>query len=57
MAWGIGYSAQTAAYLFLLTDRYPHTDPTTHVGSLEPPEVDPLVPRLVNDDDLQALDA
>ncbi len=51
MAWGIAYSAQTAAYLFLLTDRYPHTDPTTHVGALEPPEVDPLVPRLVNEDD------
>lgn len=52
-AWSIGYGAQTAAYLFLLTDRYPHSDPLSHVGELEPPEVDPLVPRLANDDDLR----
>jgi hypothetical protein len=29
--WGIGYSAQVAAYLFLLTDRYPWSDPRQHV--------------------------
>ena len=29
--WGIGYAAQVAAYLFLLTDRYPNSDPRRHV--------------------------
>ncbi len=29
----------------------------SHLGELEPPEVDPLVPRLANDDDLQPLAA
>ena len=52
-AWSIGYGAQTAAYLFLLTDRYPHTDPAVHLGALERPEVDERVPRLANDDDLR----
>ena len=27
LVWGIGYSAQLAAYLFSLTDRYPRSDP------------------------------
>lgn len=31
--WGIGYSAQVTAYLFLLTDRYPNSDPLRHVQS------------------------
>jgi hypothetical protein len=29
--YGLGYAAQLDAYLFLLTDRYPDPDPTTHV--------------------------
>src|SRR5205085_11769460 len=27
-AYGIGYSAQSLAYLLLVTDRYPNSDPT-----------------------------
>jgi hypothetical protein len=27
IAWGMGYTAQVYAYLFLLTDRYPHSSP------------------------------
>jgi uncharacterized protein DUF4389 len=38
--WGIGYSAQVAAYLFLLTDHYPNSDPRQHVP--EPPEDAPI---------------
>lgn len=30
--WGIGYSAQLAGYLFLLTDRYPSANPLHHVA-------------------------
>ena len=52
-AWSIGYGAQTAAYIFLLTDRYPHTEPAVHLGALEQPEVDASVPRLANEDDLR----
>jgi uncharacterized protein DUF4389 len=35
VAWGTGYGAQVAAYLFVLSDRYPDTDPsaTGIVGS------------------------
>jgi Domain of unknown function (DUF4389) len=51
-AWGIGYSAQTAAYLFLLTDRYPNTDPLAHTGAVDAADVERL-PRLTNDDDLR----
>jgi uncharacterized protein DUF4389 len=52
-AWSIGYGAQAAGYFFLLTDRYPTSDPMAHLWQLEPPEVDPLVPRLTNGDDLR----
>jgi hypothetical protein len=38
--WGIGYSAQVAAYLFLLTDRYPNSDPRQHVPAM--PEDAPI---------------
>jgi len=31
IVWSIGYSAQVAAYLFSLTDRYPTSDPNEHV--------------------------
>jgi Domain of unknown function (DUF4389) len=50
-AWSIGYGAQAGAYLFLLTDRYPHTGPTRHLAGLEPPEVSERLPRLANEDD------
>lgn len=36
LVWSIGYSAQVAAYLFSLTDRYPTSDPNAHVGSPAP---------------------
>jgi hypothetical protein len=38
-AYGIGYGAQAAAYLLLLTDRYPSADPTAMLESVDrPPE-------------------
>ncbi len=50
-AWSIGYGAHVGAYLFLLTDRYPHTGPKAHLAGLEQPEVSERVPRLANEDD------
>jgi hypothetical protein len=50
MAYGIRYGAQASGYLFLLTDRYPNTDPA------EPPAVGPERPRFLRlelDDDLR----
>jgi hypothetical protein len=32
VAWGAGYSAQLTGYLFLLTDRYPTSDPLEHLA-------------------------
>jgi hypothetical protein len=51
-AYGIGYGAQAAAYLLLVTDRYPDADPTAMLEDVErPPE---HVVRLVGDaDDLR----
>jgi Domain of unknown function (DUF4389) len=51
-AYGIGYGAQMAAYLLLLTDRYPDADPTAMLATVEsPPE---HVVRIVGDaDDLR----
>lgn len=51
-AYGIGYGAQTLAYLLLVTDRYPDADPTAMLGGVDrPPE---HVIRLVGDaDDLR----
>jgi hypothetical protein len=52
VAWGIGYTAQVYAYLFLLTDRYPNTDPLVFLGGgLEPPDADGRA-RIANTDDL-----
>jgi hypothetical protein len=31
-AWGAGYTAQLAGYFFLLTDRYPTSDPVVHLS-------------------------
>lgn len=50
IAYGISYGAQTWAYLTLLTDRYPSSDPLTAIGPL-PVREDPI--RLESSDDLQ----
>ncbi|MFN2467030.1 MAG: DUF4389 domain-containing protein [Gaiellaceae bacterium] len=39
IVWSLGYSAQVLAYLFLLTDRYPHTGPD--LRGVGPPPLDP----------------
>ena len=52
VAWGIGYTAQVYAYLFLLTDRYPYSDPLVFLAGLEPPDA-PERARIVNSDDLR----
>jgi hypothetical protein len=36
LVWTLGYSAQLAAYLFSLTDRYPTSDPNEHVREAPP---------------------
>jgi hypothetical protein len=51
-AYGVGYGAQTAAYLLLVTDRYPDADPTAMLANVERPPEHPV--RLVGDaDDLR----
>lgn len=50
IAYAISYAAQLWAYLLLLTDRYPSSDPQTAIGPL-PDRSDPV--RLANDDDLR----
>jgi hypothetical protein len=51
VAWSVGYGAQAAGYFFLLTDRYPTSDPLAHV---QVPEDDMLPPQpargIVRDD-------
>ena len=49
-AYGLAYSAQLTAYLFLLTDRYPNSDPLAALENL-PVREDPI--RLDVDDDLR----
>jgi Domain of unknown function (DUF4389) len=34
VAWGVGFAAQLWAYLFVLTDRYPDSDPEVVIGEL-----------------------
>ena len=51
VAYGLAYSAQVDAYLFLLTDRYPNSDPQTAFAGLPVREADPI--RLDVGDDLQ----
>jgi hypothetical protein len=46
-AWSVGYTAQTSAYLFLLTDRYPNADPTEMLAGVERPPRHPV--RVVGD--------
>jgi hypothetical protein len=38
IAWGIGYQAQVQSYLFLLTSRYPNSDPVEMLDGAEAPE-------------------
>jgi Domain of unknown function (DUF4389) len=45
--YGLGYRAQASAYLLLVTDRYPNSDPTELLEGLERPAVHPV--RLVGD--------
>jgi hypothetical protein len=52
LAWALGYGAQTYAYLALLTDRYPSSDPLPFLASLAPPDA-PDRAKLVNTDDLR----
>jgi hypothetical protein len=52
VAWSVAYTAQVYAYLFLLTDRYPNSDPLPFLRELEQPEVEGR-PQLVNTDDLR----
>ena len=50
--YGIGYRAQTLAYLLLVTPRYPNADPTAMLAGLGAPPQHPV--RLVGDaDDLR----
>ena len=51
LAYGLSYSAQLDAYLFLLTDRYPNSDPQTAFAGLPVRETDPI--RLDVGDELQ----
>jgi len=37
-AWALGYAAQTNAFIFLLTDRYPYTGPEAVLGGGPPPD-------------------
>jgi Domain of unknown function (DUF4389) len=46
-AYGIGYSAQAAAYLLLVTARYPNADPTAMLDGVDRPPEHPV--RLVGD--------
>lgn len=52
MAWAIGYTAQVYAYLFLLTDQYPNSDPLVFLEALEQPEAEGRA-EVVNEDDLR----
>jgi hypothetical protein len=46
-AYGIGYGAQVKAYALLVTDRYPNTDPTALLETVERPPLHPV--HLVGD--------
>lgn len=50
IAYGLSYAAQAWAYMALLTDRYPSSDPLTAIGPL-PVREDPV--RLESSDDLR----
>jgi hypothetical protein len=46
-AYAVGYQAQAAAYLLLVTDRYPSSDPVALLESVTPPPAHPV--HLVGD--------
>ena len=46
-AYSVGYTAQVLAYLLLVTDRYPDSDPTAMLEEIERPPVHPV--HLVGD--------
>jgi hypothetical protein len=48
VAWGLGFSAQLWAYLFVLTDRYPDSDPEVVLGTL-PARRGPIALELADD--------
>ncbi len=50
IAYAISYGAQLSAYLLVLTDRYPSSDPETAIGPL-PVRDDPV--QMTTDDDLR----
>jgi hypothetical protein len=41
-AYGAGYGAQVLAYLLLVTERYPNTDPTAMLSDVNPPALHPV---------------
>jgi hypothetical protein len=49
IAYALSYSAQVDAYLFLLTDRYPNSDPQTALAELPAREVDPIQLEVTDD--------
>jgi hypothetical protein len=51
--WALGYSAQTAAYALLLTDRYPYSGPEGHLSDWEPAPGAESQARLSLSDDLR----
>jgi hypothetical protein len=53
VAWGLGYSAQTSAYLFLLTDRYPYSGPEAHLPPLEADDAEAHPVTVTVTDDLR----
>jgi hypothetical protein len=48
VVWGVGYGAQVWAYLFVLTSRYPDSDPEVVLGAL-PSRSDPISIELRDD--------
>jgi uncharacterized protein DUF4389 len=51
-AWALAYTAQVYAYLFLLTDRYPNSDPLVFLREAQLEPVDPEGrPQVANKDD------
>jgi len=53
VAWGLAYSAQATAYVFLLTDRYPYSGPEAHLPPIEDDEAAPHPVTLTVADDLR----
>ncbi len=53
-AWGVGYGAQLAGYIFILTDRYPTSDPLAHLAPVAPVAAPDPQARLSALEDLRA---